>query len=178
MDYVEIKEELKHLAESDYEEFLLQLGVLLTVSRMAIKTSQKVNNDDGFCYCLDYFYLFKSYLLGIIDKDDFDHYTGNIGLFIKNFKLINKLLRSSGGLVIQIAGNNNIDELLFLVDNIILAGNTLRDRRILHNDYITGIDSLFGGFNVILPRRDLSLVNRNKELEGRAILTRKFKKEK
>ena len=84
LNYNDIKNELESLKSSNYEEFLINVIVILRTSKEAILKLKKINNANRFYHYLDYLFLHIAFLLGIITKDDLVDYTALTKNFIKN----------------------------------------------------------------------------------------------
>lgn len=177
LNYNDIKNELESLKSSNYEEFLINVIVILRTSKEAILKLKKLNNANRFYHYLDYLFLHIAFLLGIITKDDLIDYTALTKNFIKNLNLTNKTLKKLKYFNYRILCSDNIDEIIFLVNSIHLMTDNLSDRNCLYGDYNTNIDCLVNGINVILPDRDMSLDYENKKIMNINKKIKEFKKQ-
>lgn len=177
LNYNDIKNELESLKSSNYEEFLINVIVILRTSKEAILKLKKINNANRFYHYLDYLFLHIAFLLGIITKDDLVDYTHLTKNFIRNLNLTNKTLKKLKYFNYHILCSDNIDEIIFLVNSIHLMADNLSDRNCLYGDYNTNIDCLVNGINVMLPDRDMSLDNENKKIMNINKKIMEFKKQ-
>ena len=73
LNYNDIKNELESLKSSNYEEFLINMIVILRTSKEAILKLKKINNANRFYHYLDSLFFHIAFLLGIITKDNLEY---------------------------------------------------------------------------------------------------------